>query len=192
MKKKDLEFWLKRTRQLLLRPRYEWQKIVTEERDPQSLFRFYFLPACLFSSLLLFIGCSIQHNLLYATGFAIINLLSAFGGIYVVYLLTREYLNGKMDGSDNTALILCVYSAVIFILFHSLSLGLGNNFFGQLTGVISLLFLRTLYTGIYFLEELPVGLKTNLFIIMSLSVIFIPVILSRLLMILFHIPVFNL
>ena len=93
--------------------------------------------------------------------------------------------------AENTALNLTVFSAAIFLFFHSLSGAFGNNFMGQLTDLLSLIFLRTLYTGIYATTELTTNQKTNLFIITSLAIIFIPVILHKLLMILFHIPALN-
>ena len=130
-------------------------------------------------------------NFFYALGYALIHLASNLLGTYVVVLLISEYLNGKSLDAENTALNLTVFSAAIFLFFHSLSGAFGNNFMGQLTDLLSLIFLRTLYTGIYATTELTTNQKTNLFIINSLAIIFIPVILHKLLMLLFHIPALN-
>lgn len=191
MNKNELDFGLKRIRQLLLYPSKEWKSIREESTEKRILFRTFFIPFCLTTATAVLLVSLFRLDFFHALGYALINLTSSFAGIYLVYLLIREYLNGKSLSPDNTALVLTVYSSVIFLLFHSLSIALGSNFFGQLTGVISLIFLRTLYTGIYVTIDLTTHQKTNLFIITSLAIIFIPVIIHKLLMILFHIPAFN-
>ena len=104
----------------------------------------------------------------------------------------RDSLNNKIPDAENTALHLTVYSASVFIVFHSLSVALINGFFSQLLSLISLIFIRTLYAGISAVTRLEVNQKTNTLIIAALSIICIPVIFKRLLMILFHIPILNL
>lgn len=192
MNKMELNFWFKRISQLLLNPSQEWERIREETTEKDTLFRTFFIPFCLIvSGMVLLLGL-LRLNFFHAFGYALIDLTSNLLGVYVVFLLIREYLNGKTPDSDNTTLTITVYSSVVFLLFHSLSAVLGSNFLGQLTSLFSLFFLRTLYVGIYTIADLTSSQKTNLFIITSLAIIFIPVIIHKLLMILFHIPVFNL
>lgn len=191
MEKKDLDFWFKRIKLLLLRPAEAWDVISKEEQDKKTLFQSFFIPFCCITSFGVLLISFLRHSMLLSFCYALINLTSTVFGIYLVYLLIREYLNGKVREAGNTALNLTVYSAVIYIFFNSLSMALGSSFLSQLTGLLSLIFLRTLYTGIYTTPGLATGQKTNLFIINSLSIIFVPVIIHKLLMILFHIPAFN-
>lgn len=192
MNKMELNFWFKRISQLLLYPSQEWERIREKTTERDTLFRTFFIPFCLIvSGMVLLLGL-LRLNFFHAFGYALIDLTSNLLSVYVVFLLIREYLNGKTPDSDNTTLTITVYSSVVFLLFHSLSAVLGSNFLGQLTSLFSLFFLRTLYVGIYTIADLTSSQKTNLFIITSLAIIFIPVIIHKLLMILFHIPVFNL
>lgn len=191
MNRKEFAFWIKRIGQLLLHPSDEWCKIRKESIGKETLFRTFFIPFCILTAAIVFIISLFRLNFFHALGYGLINLSSSISSVYVVYLLIREYLSGKSFSSGNTALTLTMYSSVIFLLFHNLSIALGSNFFGQLMGLISLIFLRTLYTGIYATIELTTNQKTNLFIITSLAIIFIPVLIRKLLMILFHIPAFN-
>lgn len=191
MNKMELNFWLKRIRRLLLRPSREWNDIREEPTEKGTLFRRFFIPFCIALSFAVLFVSLLRLSFFYAFGYALLNLISNLSGTYVVFLFIREYLNGKSPHSENTALHLTVFSATIFLFFHSLSAAFGSNFPGQLTGLLSLIFLRTLYTGVYITADLATPQKNNLFIITGLAIIFIPVIIHKLLMILFHIPVFN-
>lgn len=191
MNKKELNFWFNRISRLLLHPSQEWDKIREEPTEKNTLFRKFFIPFCVTVAVAVWFISLLLLNFFYALGYALIHLASNLLGTYVVVLLISEYLNGKSLDAENTALNLTVFSAAIFLFFHSLSGAFGNNFMGQLTDLLSLIFLRTLYTGIYATTELTTNQKTNLFIITSLAIIFIPVILHKLLMILFHIPALN-
>lgn len=189
--KAELNFWLKRIGQLLLYPSQEWRKIKEEPIERNTFFREFLIPFCIVVSVLVLLAGSLHLNFFHSLGYALISLISNFFGTYAVFLLIKEYLNGKKLCTDNAALGLIVYSSVVFLLFHSLSSILGSNFLGQLTNLLSLIFLRTLYTGIYITIDLTDNQKTNLFIITSLAIIFIPSIIHKLLMILFHIPALN-
>lgn len=191
MNNMELNFWFKRINGLLLHPSQEWGNIRKEPTEENTLFRKFFIPFCIVISVAVLFISLLRLNFFYALGYALIHLTSNLTGTYIVFLLIREYLNGKSLDSGNTALNLTVFSAVIFLFFHSLSAAFGTNFLSQLTSLLSLVFLRTLYTGIYTTIDLNTNQKTNLFIITSLAIIFIPVIIHKLLMILFHIPVFN-
>ncbi len=178
--------------QLFLHPRQEWQHIFQEPAEDFTLFRLYFIPFSVFISIVVcLLGC-IRNSVFYSLGYTVISFISTVGGIYLAYLICREYLSNRIPQAYNIALNLIVYSSVIFIGFHSIAATLPNGFFSQLLDLCSLIFLRALYTGIENTPDLPGNQKTNLFIVSSLSIIFIPTILQKLLMILFHIPIYNL
>lgn len=181
-----------RTRELLLHPQREWQKIEEEEDNAKSLFREYILPLGIITSIVVLLLGFLSYTPWQTVFYAFTNFISVTAGTYVAFLITREYLNNRISDSETTALHLTVYSSGIFIIFHSLSIALVSGFLSQLAGLASLLFLRTLYIGIYRMTDLPANYKTNTLVIMTLSIICLPVILTKLFMILFHIPAFNL
>lgn len=187
----NIRFLYERTRNLLLNSGAEWSIIEDEYHNEKQLFKNYLIPLSAIVSLgvllLSFFHYTIVDTLLYA----LINFVSTTMGTYLGYLIIREYLNNKISDAYNTALYLTVYSSAIFIVFHSLSVAFVSGFLSQLTGLISLIFIRTLYVGIARTKGIPAGIKTNTLIIMALSIICIPTITKKLLMIIFHIPVFN-
>ncbi|WP_251621107.1 hypothetical protein [Odoribacter lunatus] len=188
----DIKFWFQTIRRFLLHPTEAWNHIPENFSGNNALFSKRFLSFCIAISFIVLLFSLIRLNFLHAIIYGLIAFASDFFGIYLVYLLIREYLIGKEQIPVNTTLSLIVYSSVIFLLFHNLSFTFGGNFIGQLLNLISLLFLRTLYTGINQTIELTTVQKTNLFIVTGLAIIFIPVIIHKLLTILFHLPAFNL
>lgn len=190
--KSDLHKFYERTKRLILEPKREWAGIEGENDTATGLFRTYLIPLAALASVVVLLLGFLHYNVLHTLLYTLINFISATAGTYLAFVITREYLTNKIPEAENTALHLTVYSTAVFILFHSLSVALVNGFLSQLTGLISLIFLRTLHAGISGTPRLEPGQKTNILIIMALSIICIPVIFKRLLMILFHIPVFNL
>lgn len=192
MKKIDIRYLYDRTKKLLLQPETEWQIIDKEYNNVKDLFQAYVIPLSLIVSLIVLILSFFHYTAIQAICYAIINLLSTTTGIWLCYIIAREYLNNKIRNADNTALNLTVYSASVFVVFHSISVAFVSGFFSQLMSLISLIFIRTLYIGIKKNTDIPADQKTNMLIITILSIICIPVILKKILMIIFHIPVFNL
>ena len=188
----DIKHFYNRIKQLLFYPGREWTVIRQEEDSVSRLFNSFFIPVSLLVSLIVIPGGIYRFGTFLGVLYGFINFISILAGIYVAFLIVREYLNNKIPDAENTALHLTVYSASVFVVFHSLSVALISGFFSQLLSLISLIFIRTLYTGISAIACLEVNTKTNTLIIAALSILCIPVIFKRLLMILFHIPIFNL
>lgn len=190
--KQQIQKFYERTRGLILHPRQEWLIIGNETDIRSGLFRSYLIPLVALSSVIVFLLGFLHYRGIHILLYTLINFISATAGAYAVFFIAREYLANKIRKAENTALHLSVYSTAVFILFHSFSIALVNGFWSQLFGLLSLIFLRTLHAGIDKLEDLEAGQKTNMLIIMALSIICIPVICKRMLMILFHMPAFNL
>ena len=188
----DIKHFYNRIKQLLLYPGREWAIIRQEEDSSSRLFNLFFIPVTGIVSLVVIPGGIYRFGIFQGILYSLINFISATAGVYLAFLIIREYLNNKIPDAENTALHLTVYSASVFIVFHSLSVALINGFFSQLLSLISLIFIRTLYAGISAVTRLEVNQKTNTLIIAALSIICIPVIFKRFLMILFHIPILNL
>ncbi len=180
-----------RTKLMLLRPNSIWPWILKENLPVKDIFRNYLLPVSLVVSLLVLLLSLFKYSILHSVGLAFISLISALCGAWFAYLITREYLCSKLNCPNNMALNLTIYSFAVFILFHGIGTALGNIFIGQLFTLLSFIFIRTLYSGIERLPEIPANQKTNILIITSLTIICIPIIISQLLMILFNISAIN-
>ena len=191
MEKVTLRHIYERTRYLLTKPNVEWSLIMDEHHEPKGLLKSYLLPIAVISSLPIFLFGFFHYSMMQTVGYGLINLPASLIGIWVAYLITREFLSNKLPNADNTALSLIVYSGTIFVVFHSLGIALGNGFFGQLCTLVSFIFIRTLYIGIRQIKELPNGQQTNLLVIAALSIICIPVIIAQILTIIFGISAFN-
>lgn len=192
MKKINLRYLYERTKELVISPDRTWPVINDEYTGVKEIFQTYLIPLSVIISVIVLLFGFLQYTVWQTICYAGINFISAVGGTWLSFLICREYLNNKVDESENTALSLTVYSSAVFIVFHSLATAFGNGFFGQLMSLCSLLFIRTLYIGINKNNNLQAAYKKNLLIISILSIICIPMIIKKLLMILFHIPAFNL
>lgn len=180
-----------RTRQMLTQPAVTWPEVLKEDFTARDIFSTYLFPISVSVATIVFLLCLIHYTFLQALGLGIINFISNICGAWFTYLITREYLCGKLNYQNNEALNLSVYSYTIYIIFHSIGGALGNIFIGQIFILLSFIFLRTLYTGIGQLRNLQANHKTNIVVISSLSTIFIPTILTQILMIVFRISAIN-
>lgn len=181
----------KRTKIMLLHPEILWPEILTEKQSPKTTFYGYLLPIIVLTSTCVLLLSLIHYTLIQAIGLGIIELISSFCGTWFAYLITREYLCGKLNYPDNQALDLTVYSSAIFIIFHGIGTALGNIFIGQLFTLLSFIFIRTLYSGLGSIRKLSNGQKTNILIIALLSIICMPIIITQILMIVFRISAIN-
>lgn len=181
-----------RTRGMILTPSERWNRIRNRHTDAKEAIHSYFVPVILLCSILYFPISLLNTTFLQALGLSIINFASSLLGTFLAYLLIREFLCNKLNCRTSTAFNLTLYSATVFLLFHSLGAAFGNLFIGQLLTLCSFIFIRTLYTGINALLNIPANQKTNTLIIASLSIICFPIIISKLLMIIFRISAINL
>lgn len=191
MEKVNLKYIYERTSRLLMKPEKEWNVVADEYYTLKEVFQNYIIPLSVISSLFILLLGFLQYTILQAFGHAIINLLSTTVGIWLSFLITREYLTNKFRDAENIAQNLVVYSSGIFIVFHRVGTAFGNGFFSQLFILFSLIFIRTLYIGINQTAEMQANQKTNILVISALSIICIPVILKHILMIIFGISAFN-
>lgn len=176
---------------MLVNPETEWDNVADEYPSLKETFRNYLFPVTVLSSLTIFLFGFFHYSVMQTIGYGLINLISSTVGIWLAYLLTKEYLSNKLRDADNTALLLTVYPGAIFIVFHSLGIAMGNYFLGQLFTLLSFIFIRTLYIGIRRISDIPNNQQTNLLVIAALAIICIPVIISQVLMIAFGISAFN-
>lgn len=191
MKKINYKYIYQRTREMLMKPEHSWSSVLKEDFAPSDIFRNYLVPIALVISICVLLLSLLNYTTLQAVGLALIYLISALSGTWLAYLITKEYLCGKLNYRDNEALNLSVYSAAIFIIFHGIGNAMGNAFVGQLFTLLSFIFIRTLYTGIGQLPKMQAAQKTNVLVIASLSIICLPIIISQILMIVFRISAIN-
>lgn len=191
MIKVDFRHIYERTRKALTNPEAEWCVIKEETYSVKEMFQNYLVPLSVIASLVVLIFGFFQHGLYTAISLGVFNLLATTVGTWLSYLVAREYLSGKLYDADKVAADLTVYSAGIFIVFHSLGVAFGNGFFCQLFTLLSFIFIRSLYIEIKQISEPQSGVRTNLLIISSLSIICIPVIINHLLMVIFRISIIH-
>ena len=180
-----------RTRQMLTHPALVWPEALKENFTFREVFHSYLFPVTIGLSAIVFLLGLIHYSPLQALGTGIINLISGTSGAWFTYLITREYLCKKLNYRTYEAMNLTVYSYTVYILFHSIGSAIGNTFIGQIFILFSFIFLKTLYTGIGQLHELPANHKNNILVITGLSTVFIPTILTQILMNIFRISEIN-
>lgn len=181
----------KLTQGMIFAPSQCWREIQNKHTDTKAITRNYFVPVITLCSILYFPINLLNNPLLQAFGLAIINFASSIISLRLAYWLIREFLCNKLNCHAATAFNLTIYSATVFLLFHSLGAAFGNLFIGQLLTLCSFIFIRTLYNGINTLLDIPTNQKTNTLIIASLAIICFPIIISKLLMIIFRISAIN-
>lgn len=191
MEKINFKGIYRRTLALLLAPNTIWPRVLGETRPPKVLYRNYLIPVAVLTAACVFLSSMLHYSVWQAAGLATANLAATICGTWFAYLITREYLCGKLNYKEHFALNLTVYSSAPFILLHSIGTALGNTFPGQLLTLFSFIFIRTLYAGLEQLPRLQPQQKTNILIITSLAVICLPVIISQLLKIIFGISAFT-
>lgn len=187
----DINHIINRIKKLLLTPEPEWQKIRQEKIAGSRLFCFFIIYPSAIVSICTFLLRLLYGSIGVAVSWGIINFIASVAGSYICFRLTREYLSNKIQDADTISLKLSIYSSVIFIVFHSFSIGFADNFAGDLTAILSLLSLRTLYTGLNTISLLNDRYRKSAVIIIGLLVICTPIIITRLLTIIFRIPVIN-
>lgn len=173
---------------MLSQPEAEWQTVREEKINGLELFRNYLVPLSAAGSACTFILQLWSNMLLYAFATALITFVASVVGTYITYRVTKEYLLNKIDSAGKIALHLSIYCSGVFIIFHCLAEGMSGGFLGQLMAVFSLLCLRTLYLGLGQITGLNSQYRKSAIIIIGALVILSPVIIQRLLMIIFRIP----
>lgn len=191
MRKLNFRYIFERTRLLLTQPEKIWNRISKEYLSLDELYKFYFIPVAAIASVFILLIGPWHYEPFQTVGLCFINLLAALIGTWLSYLIAKEYLCNKIEEANQYALRLTVYSSAIFTIFHSISTALVNGFLSQLFMLFSLICIRTLYAGIRQIPDPTDNLQTNLLVIISLSIICIPVIIIHILMIVFRIPVLN-
>lgn len=126
--KDDLKKYYARTRQLILNPKREWSLIDNEHDSPLQLFSNYLIPLAIMASIVVLLLGLLHYNGLHTLLYTLINFISITLGTYLTFIITREYLTGKLPDAEGTALHLSVYSAAVFTLFHSLAVALVMRF----------------------------------------------------------------
>ena len=192
IKRWDIRGIYARTREMLFHPETEWRAVKRENMNGTDVFRGYLIPLAVAGSVCTFLLQLLHTPPFYAFAIAAITLVASVGGAYATYRVSREYLTDKITEANEGAIRLSVYCSGIFIVFHCLSQGMPEGFLGQLTGLLSLLCLRTLYVGINQMGGLNVQLRKSTLVIVGLLLIVSPMIIQRLLVIIFRVPTITL
>lgn len=177
---------------MLLHPDTEWQVVKSEKAMGSEIFRKYFIPLATIGAIATLALQVLHTPIVYAVAIACITFLSSIVGTYITYRVSKEYLASKIMEENLTSLRLSVYCSGVFTVFHALSQGLPEGFACQLMAVFSLLCLRTLNAGIKQTTSLHVQFHKSTIIIIGLLIIVSPMIIQRLLEMIFRIPTITL
>lgn len=174
--------------QLFIRPKTSWHTII---RQPLTFKKFLYRDWLPLAGLLCIVVFGIQlinYTILQSIGLSIIHFITIVGGFRIVYPITKEYLCRKLNYPEQEVLPLIGYSYVIYSIFHCMGQAWGDLFIGQVFILISLLFIRTLFFGITELSNYQSQHQTNILIVSTVSIIFIPMLIKQLFTIILGIP----
>ncbi len=188
----NFRYIYERTRKLTVKPEEVWAEVASEYHSEQEIFKTYLIPLAAVMSVPILLSYLIQGQFILSIEYALINLLSATTGTWLAYLITREFIAYKFHKSGQAALNLTVYSATVFVAFRSLGAAFDNKAIEQLFTLVSLIFFRTLHSGIIRYSGIEAKQRTNTLIIIGLSIICMPAIVKQILKIILGIPTFNL
>ncbi|MFA8432954.1 MAG: YIP1 family protein [Marinifilaceae bacterium] len=181
-----------RTRSIILNPKAEWDIIAQKEQNKKELYLNYALPLISICSLLAFSGILINYSdLTHALSQMLIVFLSLSGGLFLAATIIKE-LAPNFNGSknENRNFMLVIYAASIFCIFHSAANMFSLfSFFRQLFLLVELYFIRLFWLGISPLLQMPENKKAGFTLISALIILIIPLILERMLSILFNVPI---
>jgi hypothetical protein len=183
-------FFLSRLRGLLLAPEREWGIIKDERSGGARLFRDFIVLPVAALSLFVLLARWATGDFSHALRWGVINFVACTAGCYLAFRATRRYLAREVPRVTPVALKLVVYTSTIYLLFRSLSMGFPpRNFLGELLAVCSLYAFYTLYTGLGRLTSMEAARGRSSCFIIGLLVTCLPYIFTRLLAILFSMPV---
>lgn len=177
-----------RIKGLTATPSKEWQAVSLENYSIKDMFYHYAIPLIFAGSLLIFLGRFFDSGFLIALKSFLVCSLSSIGAIFAGGKLLSEITVGDKDNNETDSFKIIIYSYSIFFIIHSVAEFIGTQtILGNILILSQLFTIRVIWTGI-----VPV-LKTaekqvSYTIISSVLIYIIPVILEKMLSILFMIP----
>ncbi|MDR1274045.1 MAG: hypothetical protein LBK12_05795 [Odoribacteraceae bacterium] len=185
-----LAFVLSRLKGLLLAPGREWKVINDERLGRVTLFRDFIVLPCALLSLLVVLLRWTTADFSVALRWGVINLAACTAGCYVTFRVARVFLAAEIAEVTPVAFKLSLYTFVTYIPFRSLSMGFSSReFIGELLAVCCLYSIHVLYSGLGALASMDAARRRGSCFLVGLLVICLPWIFTRLLTIVFRVPI---
>ncbi len=186
----DIKGIFLRVKTFVVNPSKEWSKIKSEESNTKDLFYDFAFPFIAICSTFVFIGRFMEDG--FITGFKcfLVTFISMITGMYAGSRILNEMISSNTDVSEIDCYKMMIYGSSVFCLFHGIA-----GFFGSHSIISNFLVITqfiavwTIWTGTNPIIKTTKNNKTGYTLIISLLIILLPLILEKLLTIVFIIPV---
>lgn len=186
----DIKQIFSRVKTLVINPAKEWNKIKSEEPSTKELFYDFAFPFLAVCSAFIFLGRFMEDGLI--TGFKcfLVSFISMSTGMYAGAKILKEMTASNENTTESDCFKMVIYSSSVFCLFHGFS-----GLFGSHSILSNLLILTqfiavwTIWYGTKPIIKTTKNNKTGYTLIISLLIILLPLIMEKLLTIIFIIPV---
>lgn len=180
-----------RTRNLLLTPKREWERIAPEDSSTKELFRNFAFPVMAICALIASGGNYIHNKeILVAVSKFFVDFLAFNLGLYsaakLIILLSPNF---QISIKPELIFKLVIYSASAFCIFHGIAQLFGSaSFLNQICLLLELYFIRILWLGTSSILPIANSKRPGFTVMASLLILVLPLIFERLFSILFRLP----
>jgi hypothetical protein len=180
-----------RTRNLLLTPKREWERIAPENSLTKELFRNFAFPVIAICAIIAAGGTYIHtKDAIVAGSKLFVDFLALNLGLYcaakLIILLSPNF---QLDIKTDVVFKLVIYSASIFCVFHGIAqLFTPFSFLNQICLLLELYFIRILWLGTVSILPITNNKRPGFTVMASLLILVLPLIFERMFSILFRLP----
>ncbi|NOU61036.1 hypothetical protein [Marinifilum caeruleilacunae] len=180
-----------RTRNLLLTPKREWERIAPESSTTKELFRNFAFPVIAICAIIAAGGTYIHTKEVWVSvakffvDFLALN-LGLFCAAKLIVLLSPNF---QLSIKAEVVFKLVIYSASVFCIFHGIAqLFSPFSFLNQICLLLELYFIRILWLGTSSILPIANNKRPGFTVMASLLILVLPLIFERLFSILFRFP----
>jgi len=179
-----------RVKTLVVNPSKEWNKIKMEESNTKDLFYDFAFPFLAICSTFVFLGRFMEDGFITGFKYFLVSFISMATGMYAGGRILKEMTSSNNEVSEIDCYKIIIYGSSVFCLFHGIA-----GFFGSHSIISNILVLTqfiavwTIWTGTNPIIKTSKNNKTGYTLIISLLIFLLPLILEKLLTIVFIIPV---
>lgn len=180
-----------RTRNLMLTPKREWERIASETTTIKELFTKFAFPVIALCAIIASIGAYIRtEDIIIAGSRIFVDFLALNLGLYcaakIIILLTPNF---QLQIKSETIYKLVIYSAIVFCIFHGIAqLFTPSSFLNQICLLLELYFIRILWLGTASILPIANNKRPGFTVMASLLILVLPLIFERMFSILFRLP----
>lgn len=186
----DIKGIFSRVKSLVVTPAKEWNKIKSEEQATKELFYGFAFPLLAICSAFIFFGRIMEDGFIIAIKCFLVSFLSMATAMYTGAKILKEMTNSNNNTTETDCFKMIIYSSSVFCLFHGFS-----GLFGSHTVISNLLILTqfiavwTIWNGTKPIIKTNKSNKTGFTLIIALLIFLLPMVLEKLLTVVFNIPI---